>query len=170
MMFYIKIGISLLIISISSYIGILKSEKYKNRILELREMKTALNVFKNKILFTYEPIGEIFKQIYSVTNENISNIFKQFLEKIETLSVSESWDLAIENNINNFTKEDKDILKNFGKFLGTNNKDGQISEIEMTNEFLNKQIEKAEDDRKQNEKLYKSLGVIIGIGISIIFF
>lgn len=169
-MFYIKLGISLMIVSVSSYIGVLKSEKYKNRIIELREMKSALNIFKNKILFTYEPIGEIFKQIYSVTNENISQIFKDFLSKLENMPVSDSWDLAIEENINSFTKEDKVILKNFGRFLGANNKDGQISEIEMTNEFLNKQIENAEMDRNQNERLYRSLGVIIGIGISIILF
>ena len=96
-----------------SYIGFLKADKYKNRILELRDMRSALNIFKNKIIFTYEPIGEIFKQIYSDTNNNIANMFE---------------------------------------------------------EFLKKQIEKAEDERKQNEKLYRSLGVICGIGISIILF
>lgn len=169
-MVYIKLGISLLIIAICSYIGFLKANKYKNRIIELREMRSALNIFKNKILFTYEPIGEIFKQIYTVTTNNITSIFKEFLEKNENLPVPDAWDAAIENNENSFTTEDKNILKNFGKFLGVTNKDGQISEIELTNEFLGKQIEKAEDERKQNEKLYRSLGVICGIGISIILF
>ena len=159
-----------MIIAICSYIGFLKADKYKNRILELRDMRSALNIFKNKIIFTYEPIGEIFKQIYSDTNNNIANMFEEFLKQNEKMSVTEAWDLAVENSNNSFTAEDITIIKNFGKFLGKTSKDGQISEIELTNEFLKKQIEKAEDERKQNEKLYRSLGVICGIGISIILF
>ena len=46
-----------------SIIGILKSRKYVYRVNELREFKNALNIFKSKVNFTYEPIPEIFDQI-----------------------------------------------------------------------------------------------------------
>ncbi len=54
-------------------------------------------------------------------------------------------------------------------YCGKTDKKGQISEIEITNNFIEKQIEKAENEKNKNAKLYKSLGVICGIGIVIIF-
>ena len=50
---------------------------FKDRLEELEEIKNALNIFKSKIKFTYEPIPEIFKEISLNTSKNISNIFKE---------------------------------------------------------------------------------------------
>ena len=54
--------------------------------------------------------------------------------------------------------------------LGQTDVEGQISEIEVTENFLNMQIEKAEEDKKKNQKLYKTLGVTIGLVFVIILF
>lgn len=45
---------------------------------------------------------------------------------------------------------------------------GQLSEIELMSRFIDEQTQKAEEEQKKNEKLYKSLGIITGIGIAII--
>ena len=45
---------------------------------------------------------------------------------------------------------------------------GQISEIELTEELINRQIMKAEEDRDKNVKLYKTLGTVLGVGAIII--
>lgn len=45
---------------------------------------------------------------------------------------------------------------------------GQVSEIDLTLSFLNNQIDKAEKERAKNEKLYRTLGAITGLGIVII--
>jgi len=45
---------------------------------------------------------------------------------------------------------------------------GQISEIEMTMDFLDTQIQDAEQECKKNEKMYKTLGTIVGLAIIII--
>ena len=56
----------------------------------------------------------------------------------------------------------------FGKLLGKTDKKGQISEIDLSLNFIEKQIQKAEVEKNKNAKLYKSLGVLIGCGITII--
>ena len=43
-----------------------------------------------------------------------------------------------------------------------------MSEIEITLNFIDKQIIKAEEERKKNEKMYRSLGTIVGLAIVII--
>lgn len=45
---------------------------------------------------------------------------------------------------------------------------GQISEIEMTIDFVDTQIQDAEQECKKNEKMYKTLGTIVGLAIVII--
>ena len=45
---------------------------------------------------------------------------------------------------------------------------GQISEIELISKFIDAQITLAEEEERKNTKLYKSLGIIAGLGIAII--
>ena len=54
------------------------------------------------------------------------------------------------------------------KLLGKTNLEGQVSEIKLTQSFLKKQIEYAEQERQKNEKLYKTLGMTIGLAIVIL--
>ena len=65
-------------------------------------------------------------------------------------------------------QEDINIIKGLGKQLGKTDVEGQVSEIALTNEFLDIQIKDAEEQCKKNEKMYKTLGTIIGIAIVII--
>lgn len=76
-MLIIRIFIYSTIFLVCSLIGLLKSKKYVYRVNELREFKNALNVFKSKVNFTYEPIPEIFEQISETTNSNIGGVFRK---------------------------------------------------------------------------------------------
>ena len=130
--------IMLLILWISmSLIGKIIAKKYSYRVEELEEMKNALNIFKNKIKFTYSPIGEIFEEISQNTSiKNIANIFTQAKNNMNNQTASEAWDKS----------------------------------LELTEEFLEIQIQEAIQERKKNEKLYQKLGTIGGLAIVIILF
>lgn len=164
----IKYLILLLIFVSSTYIGILVSKKYKNRVRELKQMKNALAIFATQINFTYEPIPEIFIDISKKINSNMGEIFKIASKKMEEEAAGIAWKEAIEENNTNLNKEDKDILKNLGNLLGKVDIDGQIKEIELVNNFIDNQIEKAEQEKRKNEKMYKTLGITIGLAMVII--
>ena len=53
-------------------------------------------------------------------------------------------------------------------FFGQTDVEGQVSQIEVTKSFIDMQIDKAEEERKKNEKLYKTLGIIVGLAIVIV--
>ena len=72
----IKYFILFLIFILSNVIGKSIAKKYTYRLEELKEMKSALNIFKTKIEFTYEPIPEIFLEISKNTSKTIANIFE----------------------------------------------------------------------------------------------
>ena len=164
----IKYFILFLILILATMIGRFLSKKYVYRLEELEDIKNALNILKSKIKFTYEPIPEIFEEISKISSRNISELFKTAKIKMNDLTANEAWEEAIEESQNNLKKEDKDVLKTLSKLLGQTDAEGQISQIEITENFLESKIQEAMEEKKKNEKLYTRLGTIMGLTIVII--
>ena len=59
-------------------------------------------------------------------------------------------------------------LKNYLKCCGSSDAEGQISQIELTEEFLEVQIQDAIQEKKKTKKLYQKLGTIGGLALVII--
>lgn len=53
-------------------------------------------------------------------------------------------------------------------YCGATDIDGQLSQIKITESFLEEQIRQAQQEKNQNEKLYQKLGMTIGLAIVII--
>ena len=166
----IKYLLLIVIFGLSTAIGVTISKSYENRVIELKELKNILNIMKTKIKFTYEPLADIFKQIANKNETNVEKIFGQMANQITYFQTREVWENCIQEADISLNQEDKDILKKLGKLLGQTDVDGQISEIEVTENFLNIQIEKAEEEKKKNQKMYKTLGITIGLIFVIILF
>lgn len=164
----IKYFILFLILVFSSMIGRFISKRYVYRLQELEEMKNTLNILKSKIKFTYEPIPNIFEEISKNSSRNIGQIFEKAKEKMNKTTADIAWNQAIEETNNNLKEEDKNVLKMLSKLLGQTDTDGQISQIEITEEFLEGQIKEAVEAKQKNEKLYTRLGTIIGLAIVIV--
>lgn len=164
----IKYFILFLILVSSSMIGKILSKKYVHRLEELEEMRNSLNILKTKIKFTYEPIPEIFEEISKNANQNIRNIFKSAKEKMSTMTANIAWEQAIDESTTNLKDEDKHVLKTLSKLLGQTDSEGQISQIEITEKFLDTQIKEATEEKQKNEKLYTRLGTIMGLAIVIV--
>lgn len=164
----IKYFMLFLILVACSLIGRYLSKKYVIRVKELEEMKNALNMFQSKIKFTYEPLPEIFDEIAQNFSNNIGQVFALAKEKIKNNPANIAWEQAIEESENNLTKEDKYVLKTLSKLLGQTDVEGQTSQIEITQKFLETQLEEAQELKEKNQKLYSKLGTTIGLAIVII--
>lgn len=167
MLTILKMMLLFLVFGICTMLGILKAKSYDARVEELKKMKNALEMLKSKIEFTYAPIKDIFAEVTKVVYSNEENIFQNTVNLIEQEGVTQSWNMAVEKEIK-LSKEDRETLKMFGKLLGKTDKVGQINEINVTSQLLNTQIEKAEQEKNKNYKLFKTLGSVVGIGICII--
>ena len=109
----------------STLIGKYISQKYSFRLEELEEMKNALNMFKSKIKFTYEPIPEIFNEISQDTCKTISALFGKAKEKMKQETASEAWEQAIEELLDKQIKEARNekeknekLYKKLGSTIG----------------------------------------------------
>ena len=164
----VKIIIYSFIFLTSSVIGFLTSKKYEERVNELKDFKNALNIFKTKVKFTYEPIPEIFEEISKNIQSKPGKIFKLASLNMKLATAGDAWNMAVDTDILNINQEDRDVLKNLSKLLGQTDIEGQISQIDLTSNFLDKQINKTEKEKARCEKLYRTMGMIIGLAIIII--
>lgn len=167
-MIFLKIILLISIIVASTLLGILFSKKYSNREKELKEMKSALNIFATKIKFTYEPIPNVFLEIANKIEGNVGQIFARASNRMKEENAGEAWSNAFTDVPNNLTKEDITILSNLGRLLGQTDVEGQISEIEVVVQFLDTQLEQAKQEKVKNEKMYRTLGIVGGLTIAII--
>lgn len=166
-MIIIKYICLILIFITSSKIGFIKSKGFKKRVEELNKIESSFNLFKTKIEYTNDVIEDIFKQISSIIYNDRTNIFLNTIDKKDNKKLFESWSISLEENL--YLKEDdKELLKIFGKNLGKLDKKGQVFQLDEVISLIKKQIQNAEEEVKKNEKMYKSLGTIIGAVIVII--
>lgn len=167
-MIIIKYIMMLLVFALCFIIGNLISKNYTLRLKELKEVKNALNILESKIKFTYEPLSEIFNEISKLVSKNISQIFVQAATYLKETNAEAAWNKSIESANTNLNKEDKENIKSLGKMLGKTDKEGQVSQLELTKTFIEMQIENAKVEEEKNAKMYKTLGTIIGLAFVII--
>lgn len=55
----------------SSFIGVALANKYKERVKDLKQVRSALNILKTKIEYTYKPLPQIFTEIADEFKNNI---------------------------------------------------------------------------------------------------
>jgi len=165
-MIILKFIILILIFAISYLIGNMIAKHYSRRVEELEDIKNSLNVLQAKIRFAKEPLSKIFKGISKISKNK--EIFDKANENMKTMLAGDSWRKAIRDSNTNLKNEDKEILSNLGNLLGKTDAEGQINQIEEIKQLLNIQIENANLDKEKNEKIYKTLGMTIGLAIVII--
>ncbi|MFZ5966259.1 MAG: stage III sporulation protein AB [Bacillota bacterium] len=169
----IKFLVSLVIILSSTAIGMLLSHRYTLRVKCLKSLHHAMQMLEVETLYASKPLPVAMKTIAERSYPSISVIF----HKMHTLllgrmgiTVSEAWYQSVDQYAVDLplNKEDIDVLKEFGKMLGTTDREYQEKNFHHLYFLLKKQEEDAVSQKCKNEKLYKSLGILTGIGIVIV--
>lgn len=156
-MIVIKCVLLILIVALSSYIGLLLGQRYVMRVKELKEVKMAFSIFLSKIKFTYEALPQVFREIATSIKGNIGKVFQRASQNMEEQTAGTAWERALEETKTNLLPEDVEILRGLSPLLGKVDLEGQAREITLVDTFLNTQLEKAEEICKKNNKLYKNL-------------
>lgn len=171
-MIIVKSVISIAIICLSAYIGTYKSRKLKERERVLIEMVTFLKLVKNEIKY----MMNILPNAYEISRQKLSTELKIKIGQIvvdmldsENLTYVEG---SIEKNISEIEcleKYDKEIFTSTLKNLGRSDIEGQTNIIENTINILETQINEANEIKNTNSKLYRTIGIITGLMLVIIF-
>lgn len=168
-----KIAGSIIVILSCSFLGFILSRDCSKRPQQLRELQGLLQMFENQISYLSDIIAEAFERIGRVGGFGTGIFFRRTVELLKEGKVSnasEAWEQAVRQCIKMtaLNREDEEIISSFGKLLGNTDIEGQIKNIRLTLGQLALQEDKAEESRKKNENMYKSLGMLGGIAVVIV--
>lgn len=95
---------------------------------------------------------------------------KKTVEYAEQKDIRAAWKKAVTETRLPLNKDDIAILLTIGDFLGTSDTEGQLSMLETQLSVINAQKGQAADDYTRKGRMYRSVSLLIGIGICIMLF
>lgn len=169
-----KLIMGAVLIASTSMIGFALAADSAKRPRTLRELQALLQMFENEISYLSNLLSDAFMRIFEGTNSQAAILFRAAAENLSVNGVTadEAWEKAVNENYSKLSlnKEDKSILLTFGKMLGNSDLEGQLNNIKLISAQLKLQEAKAEEMKRKNEKMYRSLGILSGLAITIILF
>jgi stage III sporulation protein AB len=160
------------ILIISTYIGFAYGETFRRRQDELKEILKALTILENDIVYGITPLPEALKSLSNKVSKPLNdfvNAITNRLTKGEVESVYEGVALEFISFEKEFYlyDEDKKIMADFFKSLGTSGVYGQEKIFSLAIEGIKINLKDADESAKKNVKLYRYLGVCLGTMIII---
>ena len=167
----IKIVIGIVIICISGYIGIEMSSNLKAREEVLKDFSTFLTMLKSQMIYLNSSIPTAFEYSRQTLNSQLKFAIENIVMDMTKFGVSKV-DISIEENIKTLeclTKEDELFISSTLKNIGISDIDSQTNIIENAINVTEEKIKEAKDKKNKDSKVYKTVGLIAGIIVVVIF-
>lgn len=168
----LKICGSLFVIISCGLLGLKFSSDYEGRINKLNNFKKAIKILKNEIAYNNESIIEAIKKSANTKDKDIDSFLlgtRDFYEKGN--SIKESWEKSINLNIKKcgIKESDLELFKQVGMNLGVTCRETQINYLDNFIEKIEMLEEELYGHKDEKCKLYKSMGVMTGLLIVVLF-
>ncbi|GAB3052150.1 stage III sporulation protein SpoIIIAB [Virgibacillus ainsalahensis] len=164
---------ALLFIGTTTWAGFDWSQRLSKRPKHIRQLKNALQILEAEMVYSQLPLQDAF----TVIAKQIPQPMKSFFRKLSTSMREEDDQLANlwNKNVDELLKEsclelnEGEILKQFGQTLGQHDFSQQQKHIQLTVTHLERELEEARDNQYKYSKMAKSLGLLSGLFIVLLF-
>lgn len=170
-MIILKIVLATLIICITTYLGMLKSKRLYDREYILREMVSFLIGLENEIKYCLSLLPNAYEAARMSLKTNLKyalgNISIDMLKEDEYIV-----DRSIVDNISQIdglVEYDKNVIISTLRNLGKSNVEGQINIIQNSITTLDNQIKEANEMKIKSSRMYRTIGMLSGLIIVVVF-
>lgn len=173
MLLAIKIVLLLVIVTLSTFIGVLISKKYLGRVDEIQDLITALEILESRLNYTYDTIPDAFGFVGKHMRSSAKKIFEIASQKLQiekNFSASEVFESTIdeEKAFLSLNENDIEVLKGLSVSLGQVDLESQVKNIRLIERTLLGQLDEAKEEKNKNFKLCRNMGILTGLAIVII--
>ncbi len=174
-MHLLKIFGSLLIIASAASLGLVYSGRYKDRDRNLKLLYNCIQLLETEIIYLANPVPDALDEIYRKGNKKVSYIFREVKEYLVSNRGSSLLDSF--QYVSNILKErmyleneDIEVIMSLARSLGVSDRIDQQKHFKTALIRLEAQQREAHENKEKNVKLYKTLGVLLGITIALILY
>ncbi len=162
---------AILIICSSTLIGFAIARELNLRSKQLREMLTALKILETEVSYAVTPLPECFVKLGDKLSPATAQIFilaKDYLD--QGLVAEEAWGKSILKSQSSLSLKEEDLqtLLDFSHNLGETSIEDQVRYISLAEHKLNSLYQEAVAEEKIKVKLWRYLGVTVGLFIAIL--
>lgn len=171
-MLILKLFLYASIVLVCTSLGYLYSGIYVKRFENLVSLKGAIKILETEIIYGSTPLPDALLNVYEKANPKIREIFKDIhddLVKNRRVLVFNSF-LYVEEKMSSeyfFKKQDIESFMDLGRVIGSSDRYDQEKNFKLILDQMDSFIEEARNERDKNEKMYRNLGVLCGLGIII---
>lgn len=167
------IGI-LLVIGTTTFIGFQRGNQFTKRVRELRQIILSLQMIETEMSYSQLTLKTIFHNVSEKLEYPISQFYKNMAAEMQLTITSfiTIWENELDLIAHNISLKNTDvnIMKQFGRTLGSHTFTQQQKHIKLTIKHLEKQQEEATEQNNKYGNMTKTLGFLIGLVIVILFF
>lgn len=169
----IKIIGGLLIISASSLLGIIFSNRLSIRYKELSNMRTFMQMLETEVIYGATPLPVALRNISNKAEGLLSGFFLNISENLANrtyYTVREAWIDSAEAVLtqSSLKRADIEVVKGFGSILGCSDREDQKKHFQLFYFQLKHQEDAAMEDIRKSAKMYRSLGFLLGVAVFVV--
>jgi len=151
-----------------------KSSALKQELMHLKQMRKALLLIKNEILFSAKELSQMAESIDGALSDDMDTFFRNvtsYLAAHETADFGQAWAAARQEwEPKPFLSRSADrIMTTFSQQVGKMPREAELAHFDKTIEALDCELKEAETGYEKNRKLIYTLGICVSTAVFILF-
>lgn len=151
------------------------SYRYKQRIYNIRVLQSILAHLETEIVYYSTFLSQAIRNSIRTLDGDWKTFFIEVADNLENkteYSLTEAWNKSLNKIQKNpcVGKTELDIMYRFGLQLGNSDRQNQKKYFEIAQQQLKIEEENARQLHLRYGNMYRSLGLLLGLGIAIILF
>lgn len=145
-------------------IGVLLTNKHKNKYLFYKELNDFFSYIKHSISFSQKLIKEITIDFYGNRKKHLFN-YDEYLDYLNSKRLDATFDIKESDFL---TKNEKKEVVTYFSQLGKLNLNAEIEKLEEIISAVNTCKEEKKEEFKKYSNIFIKLGILFGLGVGII--
>ena len=150
-------------------IGLTYSAALKRNQTQIDELIQMITLLKIDIRYNQSQLYDMFDRLYSNSKFNNLNFLNNLKNNMMDMPFPSAWEKSIVDWNCNISKDDKELLKSMSGILGASDSIGQIMALEHIEHRFKISLQLAREIYNKKGKLFRSLGILIGLAVFVIF-
>jgi stage III sporulation protein AB len=160
------IGAVCIIIAASLY-GFLQALHYARRPKQIRGLIGALQRMETEMTYALTPLPELLASLAKQTVEPLADLYRKTSEQLTSssgMSTREIWQHEVQETWKKTSMKlpEQEVMLQLGHVLGMSDRSDQVKHLRLAVSQLQVEEVDAREEQRKYEKMWKSLGVLIG--------
>jgi stage III sporulation protein AB len=155
--------------------GFLQGLHYARRPKQIRGLIGALQRMETEMTYGLTPLPELLAALSRQTAEPLSSLYRNSSERLagtSGLSTRDIWQQEVKETWKRTSMKlpEREVMLQLGQVLGMSDRSDQVKHLRLAVSQLQAEEADSRDEQRRYEKMWKSLGILIGALIVILMY